>query len=186
MIQGSSQTTASLKLVTNTNAVSNSIAARLPKKHGRMRANLMGRRTTKMMRSVITGDKALRLDQVGVPRVIAKNLLVPETVRPWNRDRLMTYVLNGPNQYPGCAKIKRVDTGYEHYGVNKDYVLKDGDTVYRHVIDGDSIGFNREPSLLFCSISVLSAKIIEGLTLRINSSICSLFNKSVLATVSCC
>lgn len=178
MIQGSSGTTSSLRLVTNTNKVSNSIAARLPKKHGRLRANLMGRRTTKMMRSVITGDKALRPDQVGVPRVIAKSLFVPETVRPWNRDRLTTYFLNGPKQYPGCSKIKRVDTGYEHYveNMNKDYSLQEGDVVYRHLIDGDSVGFNREPSLLYCSIAVLVCKVIEGFTLRINSSICSLFN----------
>lgn len=179
MIQGSSTTTSSLRLVTNTNKVSNSIAARCPKKHGRLRANLMGKRTTKMMRSVITGDKALRPDQVGVPKLIAQSLFVPEVVRPWNRDRLTTYFLNGPKQYPGCEKIKRQDTGYEHHveNMSKDYVLHDGDIIYRHIIDGDSLGFNREPSLLFCSIAVLSVKVIGGFTLRINSSICALFNK---------
>ena len=42
------------------------------------------------------------------------------------------------------------------------------------------MAFNREPSLLFCSIAALIVKVIEGFTLRINSSICVLFNKSVL------
>lgn len=179
MIQGSSTTTKSLALMTNTNKVSNSIAARLPKKHGRLRANLMGKRTTKMARSVITGDKALRPDQLGVPLMIAKNMFVPETVRPWNIDRLSTYLLNGPKQYPGCSKIKRQDTGFEHYveSMSKDYILQEGDVVYRHIIDGDSCGFNREPSLLFCSIATLQAKIITGFTLRINSAVCVLFNK---------
>jgi DNA-directed RNA polymerase II subunit RPB1 len=141
MIQGSSGTSSSLRLVTNTNKVSNSIAARLPKKHGRLRANLMGKRTTKMMRSVITGDKALRPDQVAVPRSIAKSLFIPETTRPWNRDRLTKYFQNGPKQYPGCSKIKRADTGYEHYveSMSRDYILQDGDVVYRHIIDGDKL-----------------------------------------------
>ena len=141
MIQGSSGTTSSLRLVTNTNKVSNSIAARLPKKHGRLRANLMGKRTTKMMRSVITGDKALRPDQVAVPRSIAKSLFIPETVRSWNRARLTKYFKNGPKAYPGCSKIKRVDTGHEHYveSMTSDYILKDGDVVYRHIIDGDKL-----------------------------------------------
>lgn len=178
MIQGSSMSTKSLALMTNTNKVSNSIAARLPKKHGRLRANLMGKRTTKMARSVITGDKALRPDQLGVPLMIAKNMYVPETVRPWNRDRLTTYFLNGPHQYPGCNQIERADTGFKHYveSMSKDYVLQEGDVVYRHVITGDSGGFNREPSLLYCSIAMMSIVVISGFTLRINSAVCVLFN----------
>lgn len=167
-----------LALMTNTNKVSNSYAARLPKKHGRLRANLMGKRTTKMGRSVITGDKALRPDELGVPLIMAKNMFVPETVRSWNIDRLTSYFMNGPEQYPGCSKIKRVDTGFEHYvaSMSKDYVLQDGDVVYRHAIDGDMAGFNREPSLLFCSIATLRVRIIQGFTLRINSAVCVLFN----------
>jgi DNA-directed RNA polymerase beta' subunit len=178
MIQGSSATTKSLALMTNTNKISNSIAARLPKKHGRLRANLMGKRTTKMARSVITGDKALRPDQLGVPLMIARNMFVPETVRPWNRDRLTTYFLNGPHQYPGCNQIERADTGFKHYveSMSKDYVLQEGDIVHRHMITGDQCGFNREPALLYCSIAMLSAKVISGFTLRINSAVCVLFN----------
>lgn len=150
MIHGSSAGSSGLRLVTNTNKVSNSIAARMPKKQGRLRANLMGRRTTKMMRSVITGDKALRPDQVGVPKVIAKSLFVPETVRSWNRDRLMTYYLNGAKQYPGCNKVLRADTQREHYveKMPKDYVLQDGDVVFRHVINGDSLNIPGDNSQL--------------------------------------
>lgn len=139
MIHGSSSTSKNMMIMTNTNKVSNSIAARLPKKHGRFRANLMGKRTTKMARSVITGDKALRPDQLGVPKMIAQNLFVAETVRSWNVDRLTTYFINGPTKYPGCSKIKRKDTGYEHYveNMSKDYILQEGDVVFRHLITGD-------------------------------------------------
>lgn len=178
MIMGSGGSNAAFKLQTNTNRASNSIANRLSKKHGRLRSNLMGKRTTKMMRSVITGDKALRPDQVGVPKLIAKSLYIPETVRPWNHRRMMMYFTNGTKKYPGCNKIKRADTGREHY-VNllpKDYVLQDGDVIYRQVVDNDSIGFNREPALKYCSIAVMRVKVINGLTLRLNSAVCALFN----------
>lgn len=178
MIQGSSTSSSQLKLVTNTNKASNSIASRLPRKAGRLRENLMGKRVRKIMRSVITGDKALRMDQVGVPEMLAKTIYFPETVRPWNIDRLTVYFLNGPNKYPGCNKIKRVATGYEHYVENmRDYSLQMGDVVYRHLITGDMVGMNREPSLLYCSITTLQVKVIPGFTLRFNSSICALFNK---------
>lgn len=187
MIQGSSGTGSQLKLVTNTNKVSNSIASRIPKKQGRLRANLMGKRTRKMARSVISGDKALRPDQVGVPKMIAMGAYIQETVRPWNRDRLTVYFLNGPKVYPGCSKIKRKDTGYEHYveSISRDYILQDGDIIWRNIVDGDTVGFNREPSLLYCSIAMLTVKIVDGFTLRINSSVCVLFHKSVWIKVGC-
>lgn len=144
MIIGSSGSNAVFKLQTTTNRASNSISNRLSKKHGRLRANLMGKRVVKMARSVITGDKALRPDQVGVPKVIAKNLYIRETVHDWNRAQLMVYFLNGTQRYPGCNRITRVSTGRDHY-VNllpSDYVLATGDVVYRQMISGDSIGFN--------------------------------------------
>lgn len=139
MGSGSGGNQSTLKLLTNTNKVSNSLANRLPKKSGRLRSNLMGKRTTKMMRSVITGDKALRPDQVGVPKMIARSQFVPVTVRPWNRKECMTYFTNGTKNYPGCNKIVRQDTGKEHYidKLPKDYTLKDGDVIYRQCKDGD-------------------------------------------------
>lgn len=177
-IQGATTTSTGLRLVTNTNKVTFSLASRLPKKSGRMRGNLMGKRTKKMMRSVITGDKALRPDQVGVPKMMARKTFIPEVVRPWNRERLMVYYLNGLREYPCCNKVKRIDTGNEHYidKLPQNYVLQDGDVVYRSMIDGDQIGFNREPSLTYSSIAVLNVKVISGLTLRINSAICVGFN----------
>jgi DNA-directed RNA polymerase beta' subunit len=187
MIHGSSGAPGVLSIVTNTNKGSNSFASRLPTKHGRIRGNLMGKRTTKMARSVITGSKALRPDQLGVPRVIAKNLYKPVTVHNWNRAELMKYFLNGPKRYPGCSKIIRKETGFEHYVENmpKDYILKDGDIVYRNIIDNDVCDFNREPALMFCSIATFFIKVIDGLTFQFNSVVCALFNKSVLKIVGC-
>jgi DNA-directed RNA polymerase beta' subunit len=47
----------------------------------------------------------------------------------------------------------------------------------RDIIEGDFIGFNRQPSLLFGNISSHKVRIMyEGKTLRINPSSCSVYN----------
>ncbi|KAJ2758292.1 DNA-directed RNA polymerase II core subunit rpo21, partial [Coemansia nantahalensis] len=56
-----------------------SIRARLKGKEGRLRGNLMGKRVDFSARTVITGDPNISIDQVGVPRSIARNLTYPET-----------------------------------------------------------------------------------------------------------
>lgn len=55
-----------------------SIRARLKGKEGRLRGNLMGKRVDFSARTVITGDPYLALDEVGVPRSIARTLTYPE------------------------------------------------------------------------------------------------------------
>lgn len=60
------------------------IRARLKGKEGRLRGNLMGKRVDFSARTVITPDPNLRLDQLGVPEEIAKNLTVPEIVTEHN------------------------------------------------------------------------------------------------------
>jgi DNA-directed RNA polymerase II subunit RPB1 len=52
MIKGSSATNNQVRLVTATNKVPSSIASRIPKKTGRVRRNLLGKRTRYMLRSV--------------------------------------------------------------------------------------------------------------------------------------
>ncbi|KAE8191428.1 hypothetical protein CF336_g4873, partial [Tilletia laevis] len=55
-----------------------SIRSRLKGKEGRLRGNLMGKRVDFSARTVITGDPNLELDEVGVPKSIARNLTYPE------------------------------------------------------------------------------------------------------------
>ena len=54
-----------------------SIRARLKGKEGRLRGNLMGKRVDFSARTVITGDPNLSLDEVGVPRSVARTLTYP-------------------------------------------------------------------------------------------------------------
>ena len=75
------------------------IRERLAGKDGRVRGNLMGKRVDFSARTVITADPNLSIDQVGVPKTIAMNLTVPETVTDYNKDQLLEIVKRGPNVY---------------------------------------------------------------------------------------
>jgi DNA-directed RNA polymerase II subunit RPB1 len=147
------------------------IMGRLNSKNGRIRGNLMGKRVDFSARSVITGDPNLSIRQLGVPRKIAMNITKPITVNDLNRDFLMKLIQNGPDVYPG-AKILERRNG-EHISLR--YVdrgsirIENGDIVHRHMMDGDAVLFNRQPSLHRMSMMCHIAKIMErGDTFRMN------------------
>jgi DNA-directed RNA polymerase II subunit RPB1 len=127
-----------------------SIRARLKGKEGRLRGNLMGKRVDFSARTVITGDPNLSLDEVGVPRSIARTLTYPEIVTPYNIHKLHELVKNGPNCHPGAKYVIR-DTGeridLRHHKRAGEISLQYGWRVERHIVDGDYIIFNRQPSL---------------------------------------
>ena len=147
------------------------IMSRLNGKTGRIRGNLMGKRVDFSARSVITGDPNLSIRQLGVPMKIAKNITKPVKVNDRNRDYLLKLVENGPDNYPG-AKILERKNG-EHISLR--YVdrtsirLENGDIVHRHMIDGDAVLFNRQPSLHRMSMMCHIVKIMKvGDTFRMN------------------
>lgn len=168
-----------VKLVTNTSKPPMAIAERFPKKTGRIRRNLMGKRVEYMIRSVITGDSRLKVNEVGVPMSHAKDLEVPEKVTANNRERLLRYFNNGTKEYPGCKHIIKALDGniYRRDLLDASYTLNIGDTILRDIITGDYICFNRQPSLLFSNISGMRVVVMEvGDTLRINPSVCAYYN----------
>jgi DNA-directed RNA polymerase II subunit RPB1 len=147
------------------------IMGRLNSKNGRIRGNLMGKRVDFSARSVITGDPNLSIKQLGIPLKVAKNITKPMTVNDRNRDYLLKLVQNGPDKYPG-AKILERKNG-EHISLR--YVdrlsirLENGDVVHRHMLDGDAVLFNRQPSLHKQSMMCHIAKIMKvGDTFRMN------------------
>ena len=124
-------------------------------------------------RSVITGDPNLSMKQIGVPLKIAKNLTKPMVVNDMNRDFLMTLVQNGPDIWPG-AKILERKNGENislRYVDRASITLENGDTVHRHMMDGDMVLFNRQPSLHRASMMGHIAKIMKvGDSFRMNVS----------------
>ncbi|EFX79682.1 hypothetical protein DAPPUDRAFT_52186, partial [Daphnia pulex] len=78
--------------------LSNSIKNRLEGKKGRIRGNLMGKLVDFSARTVITPDPNLRIDQVGVPRIIAQNMTFPEIVTSFNIEKMQELVQRAKSQ----------------------------------------------------------------------------------------
>lgn len=164
------------------------IMSRINHKSGRIRGNLMGKRVDFSARSVITGDPNLSIRQLGVPMKIAMNLTKPITVNDMNRDYLTRLIKNGPDVYPG-AKILERKNG-EHISlryVDRDSIrIENGDVVHRHMVDGDAVLFNRQPSLHRMSMLCHIVKVMRlGDTFRFNIANTKAFNADRrLATAS--
>ena len=156
-----------------------SIRARLKGKEGRLRGNLMGKRVDFSARTVITGDPNLSLDEVGVPRSIARTLTYPETVTPYNIHKLHELVKNGPNMHPGAKYVIR-DTGeridLRHHKRAGEISLQYGWKVERHIVDGDFIIFNRQPSLHKESMMGHRVRVMPYSTFRLNLSVTGPYN----------
>ena len=155
------------------------IRQRLKGKEGRIRSNLMGKRVDFSGRSVITPDPNIDLDELGVPLKIALNLTFPEKVNDFNIEKLMRFTHNGPKQWPGAKNIVR-KTGQKISITDEnksDLLLETGDIVNRHLMDGDYVLFNRQPSLHKMSMMGHRAKIMKiGNTFRLNVSVTPPYN----------
>lgn len=155
------------------------IRARLKGKEGRLRGNLMGKRVDFSARTVITGDANLSLDEVGVPRSIARTLTYPETVTPYNIGKLHEMVENGPNEHPGAKYVIRNDgtrIDLRHHRRAGQISLEYGWKVERHLMTGDYIIFNRQPSLHKESMMGHRVRVMPYSTFRLNLSVTSPYN----------
>ena len=85
------------------------LTQRLKGKEGRFRSNLSGKRVNFCARSVISPDPYLGVNEVGVPKKIAKELTVPIRVTLRNREQMRQMILRGPDVHPGVNYIIRGD-----------------------------------------------------------------------------
>ncbi|KAK5129605.1 hypothetical protein LTR08_003036 [Meristemomyces frigidus] len=158
---------------------------RLKGKQGRFRGNLSGKRVDFSGRTVISPDPNLEIDEVAVPIRVAKVMTYPERVTKHNLQKLKKCVLNGEYKHPGANAVLKVRNGNRI--ILKVVALKGnlskiadkleyGDTVERHLEDGDVILFNRQPSLHKLSILSHRAKIRPWRTFRLNECVCNPYN----------
>ncbi len=155
------------------------LKSRMGGKTGRARGNLMGKRVDFSARSVITPDANIDVDELGVPEEIATNLTKPEIVTVYNRDRLQQYVRNGPARHPGAKSVylKEEKRTISLRYVNPDMIdLREGDIVHRHLIDGDRVLFNRQPSLHKASMECHRVRVLPYSTFRLNVSATKPYN----------
>jgi DNA-directed RNA polymerase II subunit RPB1 len=149
-----------------------SIKDRLNGKGGRMRGNLMAKRVDFSARSVITADPNISIRELGIPMKVAKNITKPVIVNKINKNFLTKLIQNGPDVWPGAKMLEKQNgevITLRYYLDRNSLVLEEGDTVHRHMMDGDAILFNRQPTLHRMSMMCHIARIMKrGDTFRMN------------------
>jgi len=164
------------------------IAQRLKGKEGRFRHNLAGKRVNFSARTVISPDPRLSINEVGIPKKIAMELTVPEKVTKYNIEMIRELLKNGSEAHPGInyivkkirtrdgkedeLKIKITDKNKEHWIEN----IEEGMIVERHLMDGDIVLYNRQPSLHRMSIMAHKVKVLPYRTFRHNLCVCPPYN----------
>ncbi|KAG8836223.1 hypothetical protein FRC17_008959 [Serendipita sp. 399] len=154
---------------------------RLKGKQGRFRGNLSGKRVDFSGRTVISPDPNLRIDEVAVPEKVARILTYPSRVTVHNIEQLRQAVRNGPDTHPGANYLQAGSTGFKRflkYGNREEAAnrLRIGDIVERHIVDGDIVLFNRQPSLHRLSIMCHRVKVRPWRTFRLNECVCGPYN----------
>lgn len=198
------------------------IKDRITGKDGQIRNNIMGKRVNQSARTVIGPEPNLKFGQIAVPILMSKILTVPESVTPFNIEKLNKYinsekanfVINkkgvhinlkryraGSNLLEGDVihregkyinvsglnlakekliegdKIWRKDAFVKNIKYpGREYKLKIGDVVERHLDDGDIVLLNRQPTLHKASMQAMEVVIRPCKTIRMNLAITKPFN----------
>jgi DNA-directed RNA polymerase subunit A' len=156
------------------------LSQRLKTKEGRFRGNLAGKRVNFCSRTVISPDPMINIDEVGVPEVVAKELTIPVRVNEGNIEKIKSFVLNGPNKWPGANYLIRPDGRRKKItDVNKEEIgeeITPGYVIERHISNGDIALFNRQPSLHRMSIMAHKIRVMPFRTFRLNLCVCAPYN----------
>ncbi len=155
------------------------LSERIKSKEGRFRKNLAGKRVNFSARSVISPDSNIKANEVGVPKIMAQELTVPERANTLNMEWLKKMIANYPN-YP-CAlyvfspdgKKKKVTDESKELIITE---LTNGYIVERTLLEGDTVLFNRQPSLHRMSIMAHKVKVLPGNTFRVNPLVTDPYN----------
>jgi DNA-directed RNA polymerase II subunit RPB1 len=163
-----------------TNRPLRSVTSRLKGKDGRIRGNLSGKRVDQSARSVITPDPNISVEELGMPLRVAKTLSMPEVVRGDNMERLQSAVENGPGEYPGAVYVRVSSTGslvqLKRVEARRRIKLEIGDVVHRHLLDGDVVLFNRQPSLHRMSMMAHRVRVMPYDTFRLSVMVTPPYN----------
>ncbi len=156
------------------------LSQRLKGKEGRFRGSLSGKRVNFSARTVISPDPTLSLNEVGVPDRVAMEMTQTLNVTERNVDEARQYVRNGPEAHPGANYVRRPD-GRRLKVTEKnceelaEKVEADWE-VNRHLVDGDIVIFNRQPSLHRMSIMAHEVVVMPYKTFRLNTVVCPPYN----------
>jgi len=156
------------------------LSQRLKGKEGRFRGSLSGKRVNFSARTVISPDPTLSLNEVGVPDRVASEMTQTMNVTERNLQEARRYVSNGPEAHPGANYVRRPD-GRRLKVTEKNCEelaekVEAGWEVSRHLVDGDIVIFNRQPSLHRMSIMAHEVVVMPYKTFRLNTVVCPPYN----------
>ncbi|KAL6550065.1 hypothetical protein OROMI_020553 [Orobanche minor] len=131
---------------------------------------LLGKRTDHSFRMVVVGDPRIKVSEIGLPSQIAENVLISDhiNVRNWGKlEQCCDFML----KERGCFSVRRNNQTITIW--SKD-MLREGDSLRRHLLDGDIVLINRPPSIHQHSLIALSVKILPiNFVMSINPLICN-------------
>ncbi len=133
-----------------------SIADMLRGKQGRFRQNLLGKRVDYSGRSVIVVGPKLKLDECGIPKMMALELFKPFII----------------------AKLIKNGTVHNVRSANR-YIDAGNDDVWdilEEVVQGTYVLLNRAPTLHRLGIQAFRPILIEGRAIQVHPLVCSAFN----------
>jgi len=155
------------------------LADRLKSKEGRFRQNLAGKRVNFSARTVISPDPYISMNEVGIPLDIASDLTIPVAVQEHNLEEIKKLVMNAP-KWPSANYVVRPDGRKKKITeANKEEIIAElipGYKVERHMINGDVVLFNRQPSLHRMSIMAHKVRVTPWRTFTMNTPVCPPYN----------
>jgi len=168
------------QILSSTNRGLTGFLERLPKKTGDLRSKNLGVKTDHICRFVISCGTQTHPREFGIPRITAEGMVKPMAIRDDNIEWGMSLLMNSTTgTYPMLKKIHRPRTGMNMLAssfANREDTLEIGDVVYRQLIDGDPMTFNRQPSLKRESLNTHFIKVYDQYTGEANPSSCLLYN----------
>ena len=164
-----------------TGGAKKSLMDRIVGKGGRIRGNLVAKRVDLSARTVIIPDATLDVDELGIPNAFATILTMQEDVNSSNVCRLEEAVRTGHGVLSGASRIlhatgEMTQLQYVDSAGRAAIRLQVGDTVERHLLDGDRVVFNRQPSLHKLSVMVHRVRLIDGLAIAVPLAVVEPYN----------
>ena len=117
----------------------------LPGKEGLIRGNMMGKRVNQAGRTVASPAPTIQVNEVSIPESMAKTLTQNEVINQYNIKRMTDLLESDRISY--IMPFDKPGSLFPITGKWKNRGLHIGDTVRRHLQDGDRVLLNRQPTL---------------------------------------
>ncbi len=156
LIDNSSRHSKTVVASTGQKRILKSLADSLKGKQGRFRQNLLGKRTDYSGRSVIVVNPKLKLDQCGLPKIMALELFKPFVI---------SKLIKGEVVHNVRSASRFIEAGHDEVW-----------DILEEIIKKSYVLLNRAPTLHRLGIQAFKPILIEGKAIQIHPLVCSAFN----------